>query len=123
MSVAAVLVGAPPARRLADGLMGVLARRRVRQLDRLDPVREQERTLLRLVRFAAGTRFGREHGFDKVRSVADYQERVPLRDYEAFWSGYWQQAFPYLRGVSWPKHVPYFALSSGTTSGATKYLP
>ncbi len=123
MSVAEVLLGSPPARRLADGLMGLLARRRVGRLDRLDPVRVQERTLLRLVRFAARTRFGREHVFDKVRSVADYQERVPLRDYEAFWEGWWRQAFPYLRGVTWPEFVPYFALSSGTTSGATKYLP
>src|SRR5262249_34982435 len=77
----------------------------------------------RLVEFARHTNFGREHGFDRIRSVSDYQQRVPLRDYEAFWTQFWQQPFPYLKGVTWPEQVPYFALSSGTTSGVTKYLP
>ena len=123
MSVADLLLGGPVVRRLVDRLVAVGARRRARQLDRLDDGRVQARTLLRLVRQARHTRFGRDHAFDKVRSVADYQERVPLRDYEGFWSDYWREPFPYLQGVTWPEAIPYFALSSGTTSGATKYIP
>src|SRR5262249_13831837 len=83
----------------------------------------QQVTLLRLVQRARRTRFGQDHGFDAVRSVADYQQRVPLREYEAFWQEYWQPAFPYLQDVTWPGRIPYFALSSGTTSGSTKYIP
>jgi hypothetical protein len=123
MSAAELFLGRPVVRRLADRLLGVLARRRARQLDRLDAARVQEHTLLRLVRFARHTRFGREHDFARIRSMADFQARVPLRDYEAFWSGYWQQPFPYLQGVTWPEPIPYFGLSSGTTSGTTKYIP
>jgi hypothetical protein len=58
-----------------------------------------------------------------VRTAADYQRRVPLRTYEAFWTEYWQPAFPVLDGVTWPGRIPYLALSSGTTSGATKFIP
>jgi hypothetical protein len=123
MSLAELLLGGPIARRGVDYLMGVLARRRARELDRLDVVRVQERQLLGLVHFARATRFGQAHGFDKVRSVADFQARVPLRDYEAFWSQWWSGSFPYLQGVTWPEYIPYFGLSSGTTSGSTKYLP
>src|SRR5262249_24938913 len=54
---------------------------------------------------------------------ADYQRAVPLRDYDAFWQHYWQSAFPRVVDVTWPGLIPYFALSSGTTSGATKYVP
>ena len=32
------------------------------------------------------------------------------------WEQYWRAPFPHLKGVTWPDHVPYFGLSSGTTS-------
>ncbi|MDR3516094.1 MAG: GH3 auxin-responsive promoter family protein [Azospirillaceae bacterium] len=99
------------------------ARRRLRRLDRMDPVAAQQDQLLRLVRRAAPTRFGRDHGFDRIASVADFQAAVPLRSYEQLWSDYWQAAFPRLHDLTWPGLVPYFAVSSGTTSGPTKFIP
>ena len=117
------LAGHPLVRRLADRALERFARRRVAALDRRDAERTQERTLLQLVHVARDTRFGREHDFARIRTVADFQQRVPLRDYEAFWSEYWRGPFPFLQGATWPEPIPYFALSSGTTSGATKYLP
>ena len=118
-----LLAGSSPLRRLAGALFRRYARRRVRQIERRPVGAGQHETLLRLVRHAASTRFGREHDFATIHSVRDYQARVPLRDYEAFWRDYWQPAFPDVRDVTWPGHVPYYALSSGTTSGATKYVP
>ena len=110
-------------RRAADFAFGRYARRRARSLDRLDVAGEQRRTLLRLVRHAQATHFGREHDFGRIRTVADYQRRVPLRDYDAFWQEYWHPAFPLLQDTTWPGLIPYFALSSGTTTAATKYIP
>ena len=110
-------------RRAADAVFGHYARRRVAGLDRYPAARSQEQVLLRLVRQAAATRFGRDHGFAAIRTVADFQRRVPLRDYEAFWSEYWRPAFPQLTNSTWPGPVPYLALSSGTTTGSTKYIP
>jgi hypothetical protein len=99
------------------------ARRRADGLDAADAATHQEQTLHGLVKRAQRTRFGREHGFGSIRSVRDFQRRVPLRKYEAFWTEYWRQAFPHLTDVTWPGQVPYLALSSGTTTGATKYIP
>jgi hypothetical protein len=103
-------------------LQGWAALRRAR-LRRLDPAAAQERLLRSWLRRAAGTAFGRAHGFGAIRSVAEYQARVPLRRYEQLWEGWWKPAFPVLRDVTWPGLVPYFALSSGTTSGTTKRIP
>ena len=111
------------ARGFADAGFVQLAHRRVRDYDALDVPRVQEDTLLDLVRKAAATRFGRDHGFDAIRTVDDYQRRVPVRDYEKFWTEYWQAPYPTLAGVTWPTAIPYYALSSGTTSGTTKYVP
>ena len=78
------------------------AHRRALALDRMDAGRAQDDTLLRLVRTAADTRFGRDHDFARIRSVADFQARVPIRDYEWFWDDYWKDAYPRLDGVTWP---------------------
>lgn len=93
------------------------------KLRRLDPAAAQQRLLRGWLWRAADTAFGRQHGFASIRDVAEYQARVPLRRYEEFWDGWWKPAFPMLRDVTWPGLVPYFALSSGTTSGNTKRIP
>ncbi len=105
------------------GLVRPLAHRRLGRLWSNDPVAAQARLLRRLVERAQDTRFGRDHGFDRVRTIEDFQAAVPVRAYEAFWQDYWQERFPVLDNVSWPGRVPFFAVTSGTTSGRTKYIP
>ncbi|WP_217363002.1 GH3 auxin-responsive promoter family protein [Roseicella sp. DB1501] len=124
MSAAAAPTGVPPgvpfdATPLLRGFAGL----RWRRMARLDPAATQAALLRRLLRQAAGTRFGLWHDFDRIDSVAAYQARVPLRRYEQFWQDWWQPAFPVLADVTWPGRVPYLALSSGTSSGTTKYIP
>ena len=110
-------------RRLADTMLVRYAHHRTAALDSLDAGRVQHNTLLSLVRRARNTRFGRDHDFDRISSVADFQARVPVREYEFFWNTYWKDAYPRLDDITWPGTIPYYALSSGTTSGATKYIP
>ena len=107
----------------ATPLFRLYAKRRLARIDRLDPVATQERVLRRLLRRAATTRFGRAHDFSLLRTVADYQRAVPLRRYDDFWRDWWQPSFPRLTDVTWPGTIPYFALSSGTSTGITKYIP
>jgi hypothetical protein len=122
-SVLETLAARPVVRRLTDVFMGRYAMHRMAQLDHRPTAQLQQQTLLRLVHHARSTRFGLDHDFAGIRSIADYQRRVPLRTYETFWSDYWRAPFPYLTDVTWPGPIPYFALSSGTTSGATKFVP
>src|SRR6185437_2845473 len=72
---------------------------------------------------ASGSRFGRDHDFARLRSRKDFAAAVPLRRYEQFWSEYWQPPFPALVDCSWPGRIPYFAASSGTSSGNTRFIP
>ncbi len=89
----------------------------------MDPQQTQRRVLSSLVRKARRTKFGRDHDFPGVRSLDDFRSRVPLRDYDAFWESYWREPFPRLTNCTWPGRVPWFAVSSGTATGATKYIP
>ena len=107
----------------ATPFLRLYAGHRARRLALEDGAQVQERTLLKLVRRAADTRFGKEHGFREIEDVAGFRERVPLRRYEDFWSVYWQPSFPRLTDNTWPGTIPFFAVTSGTTTGATKYIP
>lgn len=130
MSGAATLSRALPA--AARGALGGVrltsllrpyARRRLARLAVEDTAAVQAEQLLRLTRTAAATRFGQDHGFERITSVADYQARVPLRTYQQHWDDYWSGTFPVLDDVTWPGRVPYFAVSSGTSSGKVKHIP
>lgn len=101
----------------------LLARRCLARLAAQDPVAAQLHTLQRLVRRAAGTRFGRDHGFARIRTPEDFRAAVPLHRWEDMWQAYWRGTFPVLDNVSWPGRVPFFAVTSGTTTGRTKHIP
>jgi hypothetical protein len=107
----------------ATPLLKLYAARRLRTLQSEDVTSSQRDQLLTLVRHAADTRFGRDHNFAAIRDVADFQAAVPLRRYETMWRDYWQPSFPVLENCSWPGRIPFFALSSGTSAGASKYIP
>jgi len=96
---------------------------RWRTLATENAVEAQRRQLLTLVRTAAETRFGRDHGFSRIDSVDSYQARVPLRTYNQHWDEYWKSEFPRLSSCTWPGMMPYYAVSSGTSSGKVKYIP
>ncbi|HUZ75871.1 MAG TPA: GH3 auxin-responsive promoter family protein [Stellaceae bacterium] len=107
----------------ATPLLRFYARRRARRLAGEDAPAAQRHVLLRLLRHAADTRFGAAHGFAAIDDVATYQRRVRLRHYDDFWHEYWRAAFPVLTDLCWPGTIPYFARTSGTTTGATKFIP
>ncbi len=98
-------------------LDGAVARRR-RRLERVsrDAIRVQEQTLRAHLRTARDTEFGLAHGFASVRSVADYQTRVPLRDYLGFKPS-WDAALAGASDVTWPGRPEIWVKTSGTTAG------
>ncbi len=82
----------------------------------------QHQLLQQLVKTAKNTAFGRRYAFRSIHSVEKFSSRVPVSTYE--------QLHPYvyrvLQGeeqVLWPTPVQWFAKSSGTTNGHSKYIP
>jgi hypothetical protein len=81
----------------------------------------QESTLLDLVARARGTEFGRAHDFGGIRSIADYQRRVPVRQYLDF-RALWERERAGETDVTSPGRPHYWVKTSGTTAG-DKYIP
>jgi hypothetical protein len=86
-----------------------------------NPRAVQEARLRRILRRAAGTAFGREHGFARLGSLDDYRARIPIRRYEDF-EPYLQRMLNGEENVLVPGRPFYFARSSGTT-GPAKFIP
>ncbi len=110
-------------RRLMGRGFLLYSRRRLARIERwmADPAAEQRSRLMHLTRRAAGTAFGRDHDLASVRSVADFQARVPLRHFHEL-EPYWARVRAGEPHVTWPGRVRLFALTSGTT-GRAKYVP
>lgn len=88
---------------------------------KLNAEKNQEQLLLSFVRHAEKTLFGRTHGFEEIHSVQDFQNKVPVADYEDL-KPYIEKVKKGQRNILWTNTPEYFAKTSGTTSGA-KYIP
>ncbi|MBK9337778.1 MAG: GH3 auxin-responsive promoter family protein [Lewinellaceae bacterium] len=91
------------------------------------PVSKQRKTLVRLLTLASDTAFGRQYGFREILSDPDpiqaFRERVPIHDYDKMYGEWWYRARQDEPDVCWPGLIPWFALSSGTSNAASKYIP
>jgi hypothetical protein len=118
----ALVAGSSPARALVNAGFHVFARRRQKQVGCLT-IQTQRSTLLNLTAKSASTRFGRDHDFAGIRTIDEFQQRVPLRTYEDLWESYLKPRYPVFDDLTWPGRIPFIALTSGTTTGVTKYMP
>ena len=84
-------------------------------------VEDQQSTFNQLIKTAAKTEFGKEHGFAEIKTYEDFVKQVPIRDYEAF-KVYIERIKEGKHNVLWKGQPIYFAKTSGTTSGV-KYIP
>lgn len=86
------------------------------------PVETQFDTLYSLLASAKETEYGKTYGFESIRNLTDFQQRVPIVSYE--------QLKPYIDrlragedNLLWPGSIRWFAKSSGTTQDKSKFIP
>jgi len=85
------------------------------------PREVQEAKLFKLLQKNAESQFGRDHNFSSIKSVADYQRAVPIRDYEDF-RPYIEKATAGQKKILTVEDPLMFATTSGTTA-QPKYIP
>ncbi len=86
-----------------------------------DPKLTQLNRLMDMVRRNVDTEYGRRFGFDTINSVADFQNQVPVVDYEAI-KGDMNRVAGGTTNVFTAENPRMFAQTSGTT-GDPKYVP
>src|SRR5690349_14411424 len=92
-----------------------------------DPRRQQIRVLKKLLKKARFTEFGQKYRFDDVllskHPGKRFQELVPVHDYNKIYEEWWKKTLDGVSDVAWPGKIKYYALSSGTSEAASKYIP
>jgi len=86
-----------------------------------NPVATQQKVFAQLLAAAKDTQFGKDHGFEDIKSHDQFTAKVPVRDYEGL-KTYVDRVVHGEANILWPGKPLYFAKTSGTTSGA-KYIP
>ena len=88
---------------------------------------QQLKVLKKLLRKARFTQFGQLYKFDEIllsRHIGKkFQQLVPTYNYSKIYSEWWHKALDGQPDVCWPGQIKYFALSSGTSEAASKYIP
>ena len=85
------------------------------------PEQVQQDLLQRILQSNQDTAYGRQHGFSRMTSVRDYQDGVPVADYEAFRP--WVDRLKEGERRVLTSEDPYlFSLTSGT-GGQPKFIP
>jgi GH3 auxin-responsive promoter len=97
------------------------------QLPKNSPRNQQIKVLKKLLKKAADTEFGKAYNFDEIINSKHpgkkFQELVPVHDYNKIFNGWWKKTLDGTANVTWPGQYPYYALSSGTSEAASKYIP
>ena len=109
---------------ISRGIYSCFFKKRLDQIEyfKKHPVETQENVLNTLLSSGLNTSFGTEHGFDQVKSPADFAQSVPIRDYDQLRS-YVIRTLEGESNVLWPGMIKWFAKSSGTTQDRSKFLP
>ncbi len=98
--------------------------RRLSQIDNFKkyPVEKQKEVLLRIIKAAETTEWGKIYNYSSIRSVEDFQSRVPVNSYEEFLP-FIERSIKGEENITWPGDVKWFAKSSGTTTTKSKFIP
>jgi hypothetical protein len=109
---------------LITSIVNWLNFKRVTQIEliRKYPDQIQKESFIQLIDKAVGTEWGKTHKYNSIESVSDFQEATPLNTYENM-KPFIERIRAGEQNVLWPGEIKWFAKSSGTTSGKSKFLP
>ncbi len=109
---------------LFNSLLSWVIKKRIHQIELFQkyPHDVQNEWFRKLVHTAKDTEWGKRYDYKSIKTPADYQERVPINDYEGFKATI-MRLKQGEQNLLWPTEINWFAKSSGTTSEKSKFLP
>lgn len=107
-----------------NSIFSWLMKKRVHQIDLFIkyPIEVQKEVLQSLVSTAKDTEYGKKYGFKDISSYEDFNKNVPLQDYDNL-KLYVDRIIKNEQNLIWPTDIKWFAMSSGTTSDKSKFIP
>ena len=118
-------------------ILSKLLKKGIRLRDSLEqeyasPMDLQKEQLKKLLLKAADTEIGKKYQFKSIlgnlRGSSEdfytcFAQEIPIYDYNSLREEFWHKLEDGKKNVTWPGKVNYFALSSGTSGAASKFIP
>ena len=109
---------------IVNSVFSWIIKKRIHQMELFmkHPIDVQNELFLNLINTAKNTEWGRKYDYKSIKSYQDYINRVPLQDYESIKD----QIIRVKQGeqnLLWPTDIKWFAKSSGTSTGKSKFIP
>lgn len=101
-----------------------IIKKRIHQIDLFMkyPHDVQQEWFKKLLQAGRETEYGKKFGFESIRNYEQFKERVPINSYFSL-KPYIDRLRTGEQDILWPSEIKWFAKSSGTTAGKSKYIP
>lgn len=109
---------------ILNSIISLVNIRRLSQIEhfKINPEDVQREQLFDLIKKSKDTHHGSYNDFKGIKSIKDFQERIPVLKYEQM-----ETVIDMIRhgekNILWPGDIKWFAKSSGTTSSKSKFIP
>ncbi|MCT4583001.1 MAG: GH3 auxin-responsive promoter family protein [Flavobacteriales bacterium] len=107
-----------------NSIFSWIIKKRIHQIDlfKKHPIEVQNELIESLITRAKNTEFGKKHHFSSIENYLDFTKNIPIQDYSSL-KPYIDRNIKGEQNLLWPEEVKWFAKSSGTTTGKSKFIP
>ena len=107
-----------------NSVLSWFVKKRIHQIELFKkyPIEVQNELLMRLIKSAQHTEWGVKYNYKEISNLEEYKKRFPVQRYK--------DVLPYVERMQegshnllWANEIKWFAKSSGTTSGKSKFIP
>ncbi len=109
---------------IINSIVSWLMKKRMHQIELFIqyPQEVQHEWFIKLLDTAKNTEWGKKYGYASISSEAEYKMRVPIQEYEDI-KPYVERLRKGEVDILWPGEIRWFAKSSGTSGGKSKFIP
>jgi hypothetical protein len=109
---------------ILNSILNWLMKKRIHQIELFIkyPNDVQQDWFFRLIDSAENTEWGQRYDFKSIRSVDEFKSRIPIQNYESLKPEI-ERLMNGEQNILWPSDIKWFAKSSGTTAGKSKFIP
>ena len=106
-------------------ILNTFLKRSYKEIDSFikDPTFVQQSVFDYLINNGKQTLFGYQFNFNKIKNLDDFRNNVPIQRYENIKTFIEKILINKEKNVLWNSEVKWFAMSSGTTTDKSKYIP
>lgn len=107
-----------------NSIFSWIIKKRIHQIDlfKKHPIEVQNEVLENIISKSKKTEFGKKYNFENIKKYSDFKNNIPIQNYNTL-KPYIDRCIKGEQNILCSDDVNWFAKSSGTTTGKSKFIP